>query len=916
MGSPLVADVGRRAADVAAAGSHGRRVLWLVRLTASLLTNALVAWAEGLMPSRRGAPFRRDRRDRIMREAPTTLEGPRASRFSWLDVKLGVRMLLKHPGLSLAGGLGIAVAIGVSTGFFAFMYAMIYPSLPLDEGHRLVALENWDVERNNEERRSLHDFVLWREEMRSVEDMSAFWTVSRNLSAGDAMPELVRVAEMTPSGFELARVPPFMGRTLVEADGEPGAPDVLVIGYDVWRTRFAADPGVVGRDVRLGRVTHTIVGVMPEDFAFPLSHSYWIPFREDPADYPRGTGSSIFISGRLAPGYELVDAKAELAVIGERMAAEFPDTHARFRAQVMPYVYPLVDINGNAGEDLFGDFVSINGTIGLLLVLVGLDVAVLIYARTATRRGEMAVRTALGASRGRIVGQLFTESLVLSSVAAVVGLGLAKVGLGLGNEIMKSEMDELPFWLDMGIPGPALAYVVALTLLVATITGVLPGLQATGKRVQENLRRTHSGAGLGLGRTWTTLIVVQVAATVVGLPLAVATGWEEIARGRSLPTYDADRFLTAWVVTDEEGLAADEVEEYRRTTAGHLADVRSELIRRIEAEPGVAAHAPIVDLPGSGTRVRVAVEGVAGMAASAGPRQARRTRVHPEFFPTFDVQLVAGRPIVAGDLDEGARDVAVVDRTFVRHVIGGGEALGRRIRFVTSDAPTPEAEATERWYEIVGVTENQHENRIDPDRLDPVVYLPSTATFQHTREAEPDEEGIAVAIETAGIDPVDLAGRVRAVMAEIDPTLRVSTLPLADVYRQQQFALVLVAFMLLAVIASVLLLSAAGIYALMSFTVSQRRREIGIRTALGAQRRRLLGGIFSRALGQLGTGVLLGVGAALVLDWRLGGEALRGQGPVLLSVMVVVMTAVGLLAAVGPARRGLGVAPAESLQAE
>ena len=886
VGGSLVTDVARRAAEHAAQRSRLRHALWLLRLTASLLLNAPAAWIEARGKGRSG--------------------------FSWIDVKLGLRMLRKHPGMTLAGGLGIAVAIGVSAGFFSFMYTMLYPDIPLDEGDRLVGLENWDLERNNEERRSLHDFVVWREEMRSVEDMSAFRTVRRNLVTGDGPAELVRIAEMTPSGFALARVPPLMGRTLVPADAEPGAPDVLVIGYDVWRTRFAGDPEIVGKDVRLGRVVHTIVGVMPEGFAFPESHSYWIPFREDPADHARGEGPSIYISGRLARGYTLADAKAELAVIGQRMAAEFPDTHARYRAQVMPYVYPLIDINQNAGEDMFGEFVAINSFIGLLLVLVGLNVAVLVYARTATRRGEIAVRTALGASRRRVVGQLFVESLVLAVGAALVGLGLAKVGLHFGNEIMAMEMAEMPFWLELGIPGPALAWIGLLTVLTAVLTGVVPGLQATSQRVQENLRQYHSGVGLRLGRTWTTLIVVQVAIAVAGLPVAVAAGWWEIARGHTAPTYAVDRYLAVSMIIDEEGLGEEEIEAEREARAAHLETVRSEVVRRLEAEPFVVGQTRIVDLPRGGQRRRAVVERASGSLQTDDPVDVRQTRAHPDFFPRFDVELVAGRALVPGDLDEGAADVIVVDRTFVERALpgspGGGEVVGRRVRFVTEEDEALETRGTERWYEIVGVIEPLHSNWMGEDLLDPYVYVPASAAASG---------GAGVVLEVAaGVEPASLTDRVREIAAELDPTLRLQTLPLTVNYRQQELATALVGLMLVLIVAAVLLLSAAGIYALMSFTVSQRRREIGIRTALGAHKGRLLGGIFGRALAQLGAGVALGLALVLLVDWQSGGETLQGQGWVLLPVMVVVMTGVGLLAAMGPARSGMGVAVAEVLGSE
>lgn len=302
--------------------------------------------------------------------------------ISWLDVKLGLRMLVKHPGITLVGGLGMAVAIAISVGFFAFLSANVYPTLPLDEGERIVALENRDVEVNDEERRSLHDFATWREELRSVEDLGAFRNVSRNLITREGLPELVQVAEMTAAGFQVARVPPRLGRYLVPEDERGGAPAVVVIGYDVWQTRFGGDPGVVGRGIRLGSTMHTVVGVMPEGLAFPMNHQFWTPLRADPAGFARREGPGIFIFGRLAQGVTMDAAQAELEAIGRRTAAAFPETHAQLRPMVMPYTHSLTDIQGMT----IWMVVQMQLMMSLLLIVVALNVAVLVYARTARRR--------------------------------------------------------------------------------------------------------------------------------------------------------------------------------------------------------------------------------------------------------------------------------------------------------------------------------------------------------------------------------------------------------------------------------------------------------------------------------------------------------------------------------------------------
>lgn len=893
MGAALLHDVRRRADELASERGMVRLVPWTVRLLLSLLANAAAARMERL----RGRGPGSDSLARAPRALPST--------FSWLDVKLGLRMLVKHPGLTVAGGTAIAVAIAVGAGFFGFMWAYFYPTIPLSEGDRLVGLENWDMEINNEERRSLHDFVLWRDEMRSVEDMAAYRTVSRNLIQGDGSAELVRVAEMTPSGFTLARVPPLLGRTLLPTDADRDAPPVLVIGYDVWRTRFTGDPRVIGLDVRLGRTVHTIVGVMPEGFAFPVSHDFWVPLKFELAEVPVGGGPAVFIAGRLAPGVTLEDAQAELAVLGQRMAALHPETHAQYRAQIMPYVLPVMDVNQQGSQSFLPQFAAFGGMFALLLVVLCVNVSILVYARTATRRGEIAVRTALGAPRSRIVAQLFVEALVLSSVAAAVGLLLTKVGLDFGQQILLTEMSELPFWMDLGIPGPALVYAGGLTLLAAVITGVIPALQATGEHVQRSLAEYHSGSGLRLGRLWTTLVIAQVGIAVLALPIAVATGWWQVRGATTVPTFSIERFAGVRLASDPETAPAETEEAWRARRSTELARMSEDLALRLEAEPGVDGLTFALTMPGEGQRARVGLAAdTTGFGAGTG-YEVEISSVGPDYFELVGARVTQGRTFTNAEREEGAADVVVVSRAFAERVLGGRDVLGRRIRFLPEN-PKDVAGAPESWHEVVGVVEDLQRNPVDPELVRPLVYQPLPVV----------PSAPLLLVRLADLDPVALAARVRSLAAEIDPTLRVMTFPAEMEYRQARLALEITALVLALILIAVLLMSSAGIYAMMSFTVTQRRREIGIRAALGAQPRLLLGGIFGRAAMQVGAGVLVGVAGAVAIDVAYGGEALRGLGRWLLPGMVVIMTAVGLAAAAGPARRGLAIAPSEVLKGE
>ncbi|HEX2203803.1 MAG TPA: ABC transporter permease, partial [Longimicrobium sp.] len=246
-----------------------------------------------------------------------------------LDFKLGLRMLRKYPGLALVGGLATAFAIGVGAAAFEVVTQVAHPTLPLPGGDRIVGLRNWDAEKSRVEDRALHDFAAWREGLRTVEELGAFRSVARNLAVDGAAPVPAGVAEISAAGFRVARVAPLLGRALVEADEAPGAPPVVVIGHDVWRARFGGDPGVVGKTLRLDGAPATVVGVMPEGFGFPVAHELWTPLRLRALDFPRGRGPEVQLFGRLAPGASLREAKAELATLGRRAAADSPQTQYR-----------------------------------------------------------------------------------------------------------------------------------------------------------------------------------------------------------------------------------------------------------------------------------------------------------------------------------------------------------------------------------------------------------------------------------------------------------------------------------------------------------------------------------------------------------------------------------------------------------
>jgi len=833
-----------------------------------------------------------------------------------LDLKLGLRMLRKYPGLTFVGIIGMAVAVAIGTVSFGLIYTIFDPAVPLDEGDRIVAIQNLNTRRSSDARRThLHDLTTWREALQAVESFGAYRMTSLNLITPEGRPESVRIAEMTASGFRIARVPPLLGRYFNEDDERAGAPPVVVIGYSVWQGRFAGQPDVIGRTLRLGSTPHTIIGVMPQGFAFPVNNRVWTPLRLNPSDFPRGDAPAIEVFGRLAPGASLADARKQLTTIGQRLASAYPETHEHIRSRVVPYARVFTDAPETAW--MF-DLVQLGVT--MLLVVIGTNVAILVYARTASRTGEIAVRSALGASRGRIVGQLFAEALVLSLAAAAVGLAIGGTALAEVNAYVKRTASErIPFWMDFGISTGMVLYAVGLAVLGAVIVGVLPGLKATRRQLHATLQQGSGKMAMRLGRGWTVMIVAQVAMAVATLPLAAAGIAVVVRQALAKPAVAPGEWMTASLVLDREGVSGFERIQLPEGTAppvdsafaARYASLQSELVRLVKAEPGVVSIVRASSAPGEEYPIRIEVEGErnesAPQAAAAGGatgHAAQLAEVDPEYFGAFGVSILAGR-----GLREGDELAIVVNRAFVQKVLGGGDPLGRRVRRVVRQR-SEDAEAVVRpqpWAEIVGVVPD-FPNPVNPRFPEPRMYQALDPGAVHA---------VTVAVRVRGGAPAEFGGRLRELTLAVDPMLRLQNIAaLDDSMRDRMLELHVVVLVVVLVTLSVLLLSAAGIYALISFTITKRRREIGIRAALGAGPRQVIGSVLSKAMGQIGVGIAVGMGLAGLADHAINGGFTGGRGIYMLAAVAAFMTAVGCVAAIGPARRALKIQPTEALKAE
>ena len=495
--------------------------------------------------------------------------------ISWLDFQLGVRMLIRYKGLTLAGGLALAVAIGLGAGWYDVMRDQLHPILPVPDGDRLVEVEVRNAASNAAELRVLHDFVNWRTEVRTIEDLGAYRTIERNLILGDARPEPLPVAEITASAFRVARVPPLLGRPLLDADEQPGAPPVVVLGYRVWQQRFGGRPDVIGRTLQLGRAQLTVVGVMPEGFAFPENHRFWIPLQLPSSGYAPLEGPAVFLFGRLAPGVQPPQATAEIATLISRVAATSPATHQHLRPRVFPYGAQ------DPGGGSWIDFAITHGPVLLVLIVACANVGTLVYARTATREAEITIRHALGASRARIVGQLFVEALVLAAVAAGVGLFVADLVL---RWVFAYFMEGLPFWIRPGLKFATVIYAALLAVVAAGTLGVLPAIKATGSLGPRLRTSGAGGATLRFGKVWTTAMIAQVAMTVICIVPATGITVEALRDHAIRSRFPAAQYLAVEISVDRDATPRERRQRPRTVSSRSMENSNDVSHRNRESE--------------------------------------------------------------------------------------------------------------------------------------------------------------------------------------------------------------------------------------------------------------------------------------------------------------------------------------------
>jgi putative ABC transport system permease protein len=803
------------------------------------------------------------------------------------DVRFAVRSLRKHPGFTAVVLLTLALGIGANAAIFSVVHAVVLRPLPFRNADRIVVI--WgDLQRPGVEEipGSAGEYVDFRDRNRSFDAVAAYDTRGFNLTGGE--PERIDGAVVTPTLFALLGVAADIGRTFLPDEEQAGREQVAVISHRLWARRFGADRTIVGRAVPIDGLPVTIAGVMPAGFQFPDDAAdVWKPVLLDAdALSANNRGSHGFtILGRLKPGVTIAQATKDLNQIAASFQARFPNNYRNgFRTKIRTLQEEIV---GDTSRALF----VLLGAVTLVLLIACANVANLLLARAGSRRKEIAMRTALGATRSRVVRQLLTESIVVAFAGGAAGIVLAAWGV---HALVAFAPETIPRVSEVGVDGTVVLFTAVVALATGVLFGVVPALTASRADVSERLKeggRTASGAH---GRAGRLLVVSEVALSLV---LLVGAGLL-IRSFASLhgvgPGFDPDRLLSFRLALPES----------RYTTFQKGEAFFDGLFERLRAHADIRGAAAINALPfsGSGGSRSFVIEGRPPLAAGESMEEQLRI-VTDGYFAVMGIPVVTGREFTARDGLAGPR-VAVVNAAFAQKHFAGGTALGQRVSF-QNEAP--------QWYEIVGVVGNVKHRGLDAaDR--PELYVP----YRQPLFAQWTVRPMHVVVRASGA-PTAAASTVRRELAGLDRDQPISDVRTMNERIERSLTARRFDMVLLGLFAALALaLAAVGIYGVAAYAVTERTHEIGVRVALGAQRRDVIAMIMRQGIAATALGTTLGVVAALAAT-RVMTSLLFGVGaadPITFTVIPAILVGVALVACYVPARRATRVDALQALRAE
>ena len=804
------------------------------------------------------------------------------------DLRYGLRVLLKNPGFTAVAVIALALGIGANSAIFSVVNTVLLSPLPYKDPDRLVMVWEDDTKHGYPtDTPAAANYVDWRDQNQVFEGMAAIADQSFNLT-GTGDPERLRGRRVSASLFPLLGVAPQVGRAFAPEEDRPGANKVVILNHGLWQRRFGADPSITGKTLTLNGESYQVVGVMPASFQFPeRGDELWVPIAFTPQEAASRGRHYLKVVARLKPGVTVERAQAEMSTIASRLQQQYPEQNAELGATVVPLHEQMV---GNIRSALL----VLLGAVGLVLLIACANVANLLLARAAVRQKEIALRVALGASRWRLLRQFLTESVLLAALGGGLGLLLALWGVSLLKSFIPESISQVK---AIGVDAKVLGFTLLVSLLTGLVFGLAPATQVSKFNLNETLKEggRDSSSGNQGKRLRGLLVVMEVA---VSLVLLIGAGLliNSFLRLRSVdPGFKVDNLLTLGVVLPQE----------KYTTHERRSAFYDNLIGRVEALPGVrsAAVTNWIPLVRQGDSIGVSFEGHNDPLPGQGKRPVVVTRVvSPHYFRTMGIQLLQGREFEEGKDRVDSPAVVLVSEALARRYWPGESAVGKR---VTHGDPNDPAD----WCEVIGVVKDVRQFELAADPKPQMYFSHAQAGFFAPRHLVVSADG----------DPLSVAAAVRRAVWEVDkdqPVSDVSTMKevLSESLARQRFSM-----LLLGIFAGLaLVLAAVGLYGVMSYTVAQRTREIGLRMALGAQRSDVLRLVVGQGLKLVLVGVVLGLVASFVLT-RVMTSLLFGvtaTDPATLVTISLMLIAVAVIASYIPARRATRVDPLIALRYE
>jgi putative ABC transport system permease protein len=836
---------------------------------------------EGLNPeeARRAALIELGGREQVKEKVQEARAGHLIETL-WQDLRYALRMLRKHPTMTLIAVFTLALGIGANTAIFSVVNTVLLNPVPYYEPQRLL----WVTEAQEGGARSAHadSYLYWRAQSQVFEHLVAYERGSRDLT-GQGEKERLKSLKVTANVFSALGLSPQLGRAFTPEDDRPEAAPVVLLGHALWQRRFGGDPAIIGQILTLGSQSRTVIGIMPPGSRSLLlleQADVWLPLAIDVKEERRNRDRALNVIGRLKPGFTPEQAHAEVNLITRRLVLATPGI-INTEARAIPLIENLV---GKLRRGLLALF----GAVGLVLLIACANVANLLLGRSAARQKEMAIRAAMGASRGRLVRQMVTESLLLSLFGGATGLLLAVWGV---KALVALAPDQLRQIRESSVDGAALGFTFLAALLTGLAAGLIPALQSSridlNEALKEGARLVATFRRRGLGRVSPVLVIGEVALTLVllaGAGLVINSYLRVLAVD---PGYNPKNLLALRVEVERA--------KYQRGSP-QLHAFHQEVLTRVKAIPGVKEVATVtgagIPFTGSGAKTLFSIEGRAPASAEQRP-QVDITSISMDYFRAMGMRLRAGRGFIEQD-DEEAQRAVIINESLARRYFSGEDPLGKRI--LTFSSPRT----------IVGVVGDVKRLGLEIE-AEPEIYLPYSKDKTH------GPNDFSLALRTTG-DPLNLVAAVRRQIHEIEPTseVRIAEQELDETLAPRRFQV-----LLSGVFAAVALaLAAVGVYGVIAYSVSRRTHEIGIRMALGASPRDVLLMVVRQGMTLSLTGVFIGLAVALGVTRVLKGLLfeLSVTDPPTFTLIAALMLSVAFLACYLPARRATKVDPMIALR--